>query len=99
MAAEDRFLHSGERALSAEKICALKLPCEGTGGLMQRFVLPGLLAATLVLGIDPATAQDITIGVAGPITGSNAVFGEQMKRGAEMAVADVNAKGGVLGKK
>jgi branched-chain amino acid transport system substrate-binding protein len=66
---------------------------------MQRFVLPGLLAATLVLGIHPATAQDITIGVAGPITGANAVFGEQMKRGAEMAVADVNAKGGVLGKK
>ena len=66
---------------------------------MQRFVLLGLLAATLVLGIDPATAQDVTIGVAGPITGPNAVFGEQMKRGAEMAVADVNAKGGVLGKK
>jgi branched-chain amino acid transport system substrate-binding protein len=66
---------------------------------MQRFVLPGLLAATLVLGTDPARAQDVTIGVAGPITGPNAVFGEQMKRGAEMAIADVNAQGGVLGKK
>jgi branched-chain amino acid transport system substrate-binding protein len=66
---------------------------------MQRFVLPGLLAATLVLGANPVTAQDVTIGVAGPITGPNAVFGEQMKRGAEMAVADVNAEGGVLGKK
>src|SRR5215469_15749732 len=66
---------------------------------MQRFVLPGLLVATLALGIDPAPAQDVPIGVVGPITGPNAVFGEQMKRGAEMAVADVNAKGGVLGKK
>ena len=66
---------------------------------MRRFLLPGLLAATLVLGTVPATAQDVMIGVVGPITGPNAVFGEQMKRGAEMAVADVNAKGGVLGRK
>ncbi len=34
----------------------------------------------------------------GPITGQDAAFGEQMKRGAEMAVKDINAKGGVLGK-
>ena len=67
---------------------------------MPRFVLPGLLAATLVLlGIDAATAQEITIGMAGSITGSYPVLGEQMKRGASMAVADINAKGGVLGKK
>src|SRR5262245_61518312 len=66
---------------------------------MQRFVLPGLLAVTLVLGSYPAPAQDVPVGVVGPITGPNAVFGEQMKRGAEMAVADVNAKGGVLGSK
>ena len=35
--------------------------------------------------------------VVGPITGRYAAFGEQMKRGAEMAVKDINAKGGVLG--
>ena len=35
---------------------------------------------------------------AGPMTGSNAAFGEQLKRGAEQAVADINAAGGVLGK-
>src|SRR3546814_448423 len=35
---------------------------------------------------------------AGPMTGQYASFGEQMKRGAEMAVADFNAAGGVLGK-
>ncbi len=39
------------------------------------------------------------VATAGPITGQYAAFGEQMKRGAEMAIADINAKGGVLGKK
>jgi branched-chain amino acid transport system substrate-binding protein len=57
-------------------------------------------AAAAALGVAaPASAQDITIAVIGPITGQYASFGEQMKRGAEMAVADLNAKGGVLGKK
>jgi branched-chain amino acid transport system substrate-binding protein len=34
----------------------------------------------------------------GPITGQYAAFGEQMRRGAELAVKDINAKGGVLGR-
>lgn len=46
-----------------------------------------------------ALAEDIRIAVVGPITGSNAAIGEQMTRGAKMAVEDINAKGGVLGKK
>ena len=46
-----------------------------------------------------ASAQDITIGVAGPMTGQYATFGTQLKNGAELAVADINAAGGVLGKK
>jgi branched-chain amino acid transport system substrate-binding protein len=47
----------------------------------------------------PVAAADIVIGVAGPMTGSEAAFGEQFKRGAEKAVANINAKGGLLGKK
>jgi branched-chain amino acid transport system substrate-binding protein len=67
---------------------------------MKRFACLAALAAALILGAGGAKAQDtIAIAVVGPITGSNAVFGDQMKRGAEMAVADINAKGGVLGKK
>ena len=46
-----------------------------------------------------ALAQDITIAVAGPMTGGESAFGRQMKNGAEQAVADLNAAGGVLGKK
>ena len=46
-----------------------------------------------------AFAQDITIAVAGPLTGTESAFGRQMKNGAEQAVADINAAGGILGKK
>jgi len=66
---------------------------------MKRFIRPVILAGTLLLGAGIARAQNISVAVVGPITGSNAALGEQMKRGAEMAVADINAKGGVLGKK
>ena len=44
-------------------------------------------------------AEDIIVGAAGPMTGGQATFGRQMKNGAEQAVADINAAGGVLGKK
>jgi branched-chain amino acid transport system substrate-binding protein len=44
-----------------------------------------------------AAWAEILIGVAGPMTGKNAWFGEQMERGAALAVADLNAAGGVLG--
>jgi branched-chain amino acid transport system substrate-binding protein len=52
----------------------------------------GLVAA-------PAMAQDITVAVAGPMTGGQATFGRQMKNGADQAIADLNAAGGVLGRK
>ena len=44
----------------------------------------------------PALAE-IVIATAGPMTGQYAAFGEQMKAGAEQAVADINAAGGVNG--
>jgi len=60
---------------------------------------PFVLAAALAVAASTAYAQDTRIAVVGPITGSNAALGEQMKRGAVLAVEDINAKGGVLGKK
>jgi branched-chain amino acid transport system substrate-binding protein len=51
---------------------------------------------TVLLGARLAAAE-ILIGVAGPMTGKDAWFGEQMERGAAQAVADLNAAGGVLG--
>jgi branched-chain amino acid transport system substrate-binding protein len=56
------------------------------------------LAVALALGAGPARA-DIQIASAGPMTGSYASFGQQLREGAELAVADINAKGGVLGQK
>lgn len=58
-----------------------------------------IVASALVAWSGVALAQDIAIAVVGPITGEDAAFGEQMTRGADMAVKDLNAKGGVLGKK
>jgi branched-chain amino acid transport system substrate-binding protein len=56
-----------------------------------------LLAAVAALGLQTAAADDIVIAGAGPYTGDLAEFGAQLRRGAEQAVADINAAGGVLG--
>jgi branched-chain amino acid transport system substrate-binding protein len=53
--------------------------------------------AALLMATSAANAQ-IRIATAGPMTGQYASFGEQMRRGAEMAVKDINDAGGVLGK-
>jgi len=55
-------------------------------------------AAAVAMGASAADA-DIVIATAGPMTGQYATFGAQMKAGAEMAVADINAAGGVMGEK
>lgn len=62
----------------------------------MRFFVLTLLATSLIAV--PALA-DITIAAVGPITGQDAPTGEQMQRGAEAAVAAINAAGGVLGQK
>jgi branched-chain amino acid transport system substrate-binding protein len=65
--------------------------------MLRRTLFAG--AALLALGAAAPGHAQIKIGTAGPITGSNATFGAQLKAGAEQAVADINAKGGVLGQK
>ena len=70
---------------------------------MKHFTLAGLaFGASVALAAGawtPALAQDITIAVAGPMTGGEAAFGRQMKNGAEQFIADFNAGPGLLGKK
>ncbi len=65
---------------------------------MKKHLMTG---AVLSLGVlmSSAAYADITIATAGPMTGQYASFGAQMKAGAEQAVADINAAGGVLGEK
>ena len=64
---------------------------------MRRMTNVLLGASALALLGGGAAWADVTIATAGPMTGQYAVFGEQMKHGAEMAVKDINAKGGVNG--
>ena len=59
-----------------------------------------LIGAAFALALTgPALAADISIATIGPMTGQYASFGAQMRAGAEQAVADINAAGGVNGKK
>jgi len=57
------------------------------------------IAATIALlafrGV--AAHAEILIGTAGPMTGPNQGFGEEMRRGAQAAVDDINATGGLKG--
>lgn len=65
---------------------------------MKKSLMSGLVLAASLTFAGVAHA-DIKIGVAGPLTGPNAAFGAQLQKGAEQAVADINAAGGVLGQK
>jgi branched-chain amino acid transport system substrate-binding protein len=80
---------------------------------MRTVFLIGVIAGAVVLAQGCATtpaappssiggsdaADYLIVATAGPLTGVDAVFGEQLKRGAELAIADINAAGGLLGKK
>src|ERR671910_668630 len=66
--------------------------------LMKKMLLTGV-ALGLGLAFSSAASAQIKIGVAGPITGPNAAFGAQLKNGAEQAVEDINAAGGINGQK
>ena len=62
----------------------------------------GLTGFVLAAGLafsGVAHAADFKLAVAGPLTGPNAAFGAQLQQGAQQAVEDLNAKGGILGNK
>jgi len=60
-----------------------------------------LLLLLFSLAVFPFTSiqAEILIAVAGPLTGLNTFRGEQIQRGAQRAVVDINAGGGVLGQR
>ncbi len=57
-----------------------------------------MFLAVLTASCSGPESNEIVIGTAGPMTGAYASFGEQFRQGAEKAVADMNAAGGVLGR-
>jgi branched-chain amino acid transport system substrate-binding protein len=64
---------------------------------MKRFLAHVGVALGAALGTTSLAHAEILIGMAGPLTGPNAWLGEQTERGVALAVADLNAAGGVLG--
>ena len=57
------------------------------------------IATVLLLGLGQFAFADIKIGIAGPHTGAYAAFGEQLWRGANQAIADINQAGGINGER
>lgn len=64
--------------------------------------LGALLALTACGGAPqagaPAASEPILIGVSGPLTGQNAQYGAQWKKGFDLALDEINRQGGVRGR-
>ncbi|MBC2680451.1 branched-chain amino acid ABC transporter substrate-binding protein [Pseudomonas sp. CFBP 8758] len=69
--------------------------------MSQTFYRKGFLALAVAaaLGASSIVQADIKIGVAGPMTGANASFGQQYMKGAQAAADAINKAGGVNGEK
>jgi branched-chain amino acid transport system substrate-binding protein len=63
---------------------------------MMHFFAPLIVAVAAAFGASLGHAE-VRIGLAVALTGTNAWFGGEQVEGAEIAVADINARGGVLG--
>jgi branched-chain amino acid transport system substrate-binding protein len=68
------------------------------GVTRRALVFAALVLASPFLAAAPAFAQ-FRIGIAGPLSGPDAVFGQQIREGALQAIADINASGGILGQR
>ena len=71
---------------------------------MTRPHATALLAAALASFVLAPTAaaqadSQIKIGLIGPFTGGSADFGNSMRNGVELAVSEINALGGYVGRK
>jgi branched-chain amino acid transport system substrate-binding protein len=64
-----------------------------------RHFLSFILAAAASAPLGASAAETIKIGFPIPLSGPTATYGVPILKGAEMAVAEINAKGGVLGRK
>ncbi|WP_213954454.1 MULTISPECIES: ABC transporter substrate-binding protein [unclassified Variovorax] len=57
-----------------------------------------ILLAPMLASAAPATGEPVWFGVSGPLTGQNAQYGAQWKAGFDLALDDINAKGGIHGR-
>ena len=59
----------------------------------------GLVAAmAAIVSFSTWAADPIKVGVSGPFTGGSAPMGVSMRDGVKLAVSEINAKGGVMGR-
>ena len=58
-----------------------------------------LIASAVFAALSGSALADTLVAIAGPMSGQYASAGDQIRKGAEMAIADINARGGVLGQK
>lgn len=68
------------------------------GALSRRAAMIGLAAASL-LGTPALAADPIKVGLVAALSGQSAKSGEAITRGLEIAIDEINARGGVLGRK
>jgi branched-chain amino acid transport system substrate-binding protein len=54
-------------------------------------------ALSTLFSMSALAAESVRIGIAAPFSGGAATYGQDVKRGAELAVEAINAKGGILG--
>ena len=63
------------------------------------FILRLLVIAYALLAAGIAVAQEIKIGLVAALTGQSAQSGEAITRGLTIAIDEINAKGGISGRK
>ena len=64
-----------------------------------KYIFGLLLSLTLIIGSTAQAADTIKIGIAGSHSGDLASYGIPTVRAAQLVVKNINAKGGVMGKR
>jgi branched-chain amino acid transport system substrate-binding protein len=72
---------------------------EAEATMASQMIARAVFVSASIFCFRPACAEDIRIAVVGSMTGPLAGAGDQLKRGAELAAKDINAAGGVNGRK
>lgn len=87
------------RPKSSNKKCHSALDAESSSLALATISI--LLASLMVFsfGCVKKEEKEIKIGVVTPLTGDNASYGQQTKEGVDLAVEEINIKGGIEGKK
>jgi len=66
---------------------------------MKKLLLAGIALSFGAAVTATSALADIMVGIAGPLTGQLAAYGEQYSQGAKKAVEDINKAGGINGEK